>query len=411
MASDTSGVNLLSNISFGYRIFNPSEGLKYGFRALALSQKIGWRKGEALANNSIGTNYLNQAAYPEALNHLFRALHIYEELGERRYIGNVEINIGAVYFGQKDYEKARDHFAKGLKAAQETGDKDGEFIAAGNIGNVYYEQGAHAKALDYMQQALRIAESLQDKRGVINQLSNIGNVYAALHDNGAALDHYSRALSIAEQEGDRQIIAANEGNIGEVYLEIAKDSSHRLSAAAKVANLAKAVSYLQKGIIDARAVHFNLAVIEFLSKLSETLTLKGDYRGALDAHLQSTALRDSTFTLENTATIAGLETMRAVQLKNKDIEIAKLRKGNERILFIAGLAVLLLIMGILFRSIKRKQHSNALLSREKKRSDDLLLNILPEEVAEELKETGRAHARQYEAVSVLFTDFVDLPGR
>jgi class 3 adenylate cyclase len=44
---------------------------------------------------------------------------------------------------------------------------------------------------------------------------------------------------------------------------------------------------------------------------------------------------------------------------------------------------------------------------QKKKSDDLLLNILPEEVAEELKEKGSAEARHFNDVSVLFTDFVD----
>ncbi|HNF72689.1 MAG TPA: adenylate/guanylate cyclase domain-containing protein, partial [Chitinophagaceae bacterium] len=39
--------------------------------------------------------------------------------------------------------------------------------------------------------------------------------------------------------------------------------------------------------------------------------------------------------------------------------------------------------------------------------DKLLLNILPVEVAEELKETGSAVARQFDEVTVLFTDFVN----
>ncbi|MBM4398268.1 MAG: cyclic nucleotide-binding domain-containing protein, partial [Deltaproteobacteria bacterium] len=43
---------------------------------------------------------------------------------------------------------------------------------------------------------------------------------------------------------------------------------------------------------------------------------------------------------------------------------------------------------------------------EKARSDQLLLNILPEEVAEELKTTGRVHARHIRSCSILFTDFV-----
>jgi ligand-binding sensor domain-containing protein/class 3 adenylate cyclase len=43
--------------------------------------------------------------------------------------------------------------------------------------------------------------------------------------------------------------------------------------------------------------------------------------------------------------------------------------------------------------------------KEKKKSDDLLLNILPAETAEELKSTGRASPRKYDSVTVLFTDF------
>ena len=42
---------------------------------------------------------------------------------------------------------------------------------------------------------------------------------------------------------------------------------------------------------------------------------------------------------------------------------------------------------------------------EKQKSDDLLLNILPEEVANELKEKGSADAKQFEMVTVMFTDF------
>jgi len=45
------------------------------------------------------------------------------------------------------------------------------------------------------------------------------------------------------------------------------------------------------------------------------------------------------------------------------------------------------------------------LRTEKKKSDDLLLNILPSEVANELKENGNAVAKQFEEVTVMFTDF------
>jgi len=45
--------------------------------------------------------------------------------------------------------------------------------------------------------------------------------------------------------------------------------------------------------------------------------------------------------------------------------------------------------------------------KQRQQSDKLLLNILPEEVAAELKETGTAKARYFDNVTVMFTDFVN----
>ncbi|SKB67273.1 adenylate/guanylate cyclase domain-containing protein [Maribacter arcticus] len=47
------------------------------------------------------------------------------------------------------------------------------------------------------------------------------------------------------------------------------------------------------------------------------------------------------------------------------------------------------------------------LTEEKKKSDELLLNILPIETAMELKSTGTSKAKYHESVTVLFTDFKD----
>lgn len=44
---------------------------------------------------------------------------------------------------------------------------------------------------------------------------------------------------------------------------------------------------------------------------------------------------------------------------------------------------------------------------EKQKSDDLLLNILPAEIADELKKYGKVEAREFEQVSILFGDFKD----
>lgn len=58
-------------------------------------------------------------------------------------------------------------------------------------------------------------------------------------------------------------------------------------------------------------------------------------------------------------------------------------------------------------SLNRLQEKNIIIENEKKRSDELLQNILPTEVIDELKSTGHSKARLFNDVSVLFTDFVN----
>ena len=408
---DTSAVIILNSLSVATYLTDPDDGLKYAKRALTLSQTCGWKKGEAIAFNSFGNSYRRKASYPQALDFYYRSLRIYEDLGINKDIGIVSGNIGTVYFDQKAYPKALESFFKSLHTAQSVADKKGEMMAVGNIGSVYYAQARYTDAIEYLSKSLAIAEELKDNRGIINQLSNIGSAYADMGKKVEGLGYYQKALNIAREEGDRQIIATNEGNIGETYLDIAKDSS--TAPAQRAANLASATQYLQKGIADARAVAFNQAVIDFSQALSEAYTLQGAYKDALAAYRQYTALKDSTFNLENNEKLSNLETKRAVELKEKDIQLAKLaveKKRNERWAYIGGILLLLAIMAILFRSFRRQQHSNHIISKEKQRSDDLLLNILPAEVAEELKDHGSSAARLYDDVSVIFTDFVDFTG-
>jgi adenylate cyclase len=58
-------------------------------------------------------------------------------------------------------------------------------------------------------------------------------------------------------------------------------------------------------------------------------------------------------------------------------------------------------------NVRKATRLNKELIAEKQKSENLLLNILPAEVALELKETGTASAKSIDDVSVLFTDFKD----
>lgn len=61
---------------------------------------------------------------------------------------------------------------------------------------------------------------------------------------------------------------------------------------------------------------------------------------------------------------------------------------------------------LLYESLEQKVNDRTEeLSKEKKKSDDLLYNILPYETAQEIKLNGKAEPRFYPSASVLFTDF------
>ncbi|MBL7802509.1 MAG: hypothetical protein JNL02_02155 [Saprospiraceae bacterium] len=79
----------------------------------------------------------------------------------------------------------------------------------------------------------------------------------------------------------------------------------------------------------------------------------------------------------------------------------------------AIMGILLLIAGGAAYGFIRARHNarlmaekNNIIREEQQRSENLLLNVLPALVADELKKMGRTNARYFDDVSVLFADFV-----
>jgi len=83
------------------------------------------------------------------------------------------------------------------------------------------------------------------------------------------------------------------------------------------------------------------------------------------------------------------------KLELSKVEVDKLvRFGNQ-------------IAGVLYNAqlLKETEEARKIADREKQKSENLLLNILPEDVASELKEKGSTEPVHFESVSVMFTDF------
>ena len=111
--------------------------------------------------------------------------------------------------------------------------------------------------------------------------------------------------------------------------------------------------------------------------------------------------QDSLLNLENVQKMANIE----VKTKELEVENLEQKRKNQRIVFWSTVGVLLLTALLAYGLFKRHKFvkaTNKIIATEKQRSDDLLLNILPKDTAEELKEKGRVAAKKYEAVTVFF---------
>ncbi len=80
------------------------------------------------------------------------------------------------------------------------------------------------------------------------------------------------------------------------------------------------------------------------------------------------------------------------------MEEEKVAARNRMLAVGTGAGILLILLGALWRQRER-------IVIEKRRSEELLLNILPEEVADELKSNGASAAREFDQATILFTDF------
>jgi class 3 adenylate cyclase len=100
---------------------------------------------------------------------------------------------------------------------------------------------------------------------------------------------------------------------------------------------------------------------------------------------------------------------RNIEVQNLTIKRQQLVR-NFSILIVFFIFILLVLLWQRFKFIRRTgqelKKKNELIEAEKQRSDGLLQNILPAEIASELKKYGSAKVKHYEMVTVMFIDFV-----
>jgi class 3 adenylate cyclase/predicted negative regulator of RcsB-dependent stress response len=148
---------------------------------------------------------------------------------------------------------------------------------------------------------------------------------------------------------------------------------------------------------------------------AETSAASEDYVSAYESLFEHLDIRESYLNEKRVEAVAEMtekyesekkaRQIQKLEIDNLDaaLENEKVTQARNRMLF-GGLG-LLLVAGALWSRLRFVRRSRAAIRKERDVSDGLLLNILPEKVADELKEKGQAVAQHFDQVTVLFSDF------
>ena len=426
-------INLL-NLSKSYFSTDPALVIKYSTLAKDLAVKLNYQKGNALANKNLGIACYMQGNYVEAIQNWNKAMDLYKLIGDKIGQANIFSNLGAIYFNQADDTKAIENYLQALKLAEVINDSLRVATVLSNIGSVYLNKKAtYDKALEFFLRALPISEALQDIDVLGTVYVNLGEIYYEKGENEKALDFLNKSLVV--YKGSENIpysyiyigkVYAKQGDyenaIKNQYLAytIAKNLNGKLDIARALLGLATtyrqkgqtkiSISYFLEGIEIAKEIKANIELKEMYQGLSEDYNTLSDYNNAFKYQSLLLGIKDTLYNNETDKKLGAM--MFNFEIEKKEGKINLLTKDKKiqdevihrqkiiRNTFIIGFAIVIIFAGIFFKQRNR-------ITKEKHRSDELLLNILPEETAEELKNTGTAKAKSFDSVTVLFTDFKD----
>jgi len=446
---DSIKINLFNAIGEAYINANPDSSNKYTNLALHLAEKIVFKKGIASAYNNLtflsinsgndekskqygtqaikmaiesgdqqtlfgaysncGSSNLYHANYPEALNNFYKALKIAEGMDKKdrlskQNLANAYLGIALIYDGQNKAEEALKNYFISLTLAKEI---DNWWLLAADyndIANIYNTQLRYAEALKFYSEALHINQKSGNKMWEAYNYDNIGVVNAALKNYAEALEGHFTSLKILHSIGDKAGLADNYNNIGNIYIKLKKFADARI--------------YLDSAL----QLSTKIGYVEYIKfsyqKLCELDSATGNWKSAYENHKQFIFYRDSMVNEVNTKKIVQTamqydfdkkESQTKAEQEKKDA-VAQKEVQKQKLVrngFIGGFAVVLLFAGVFFRQRNKISKAKKISEAEKERSEELLLNILPAEVAEEIKTTGTAKAKAFTMVTVMFTDFKD----
>jgi len=312
----------------------------------------------------------------------------------KKWEGNAYLAIADVYSIMENFENAEKYYSMSIDILRKEEDFIGLAAALLNAGDTYFLNKKYEKALINFEESSQIFKEVDYLIGTAYNLGNVGMVYAEQGKDELAEKNMNEAITILEEMQDYYPISVYLTYIADIY--------------ARKDNMNAAFTYAKRSLDLAKKYGLKKEISDANLKLSELYEKAGDQVTSYKYYKDHIAYRDSVKNIESVQQMADLRTNYEVSQKQTEVNLLNQEKKNQRIVVIAT-AIALFFIGLLaiglFRRNKFIQRTKKIIEEEKSRSDNLLLNILPEETALELKENGKVQAKQFKAVTVLFTDF------
>lgn len=422
---DSSRVEALIILGRNYFNTNPDTGIKICHQAKQLAESSGYIRGIANALKSSGIGYYRQGKYVDALQDWEQSKIFYEKIGDKKGIANMLSNLGVIYRDQANDQKALELYLQSLHIAEEIKDSVRIMTVQLNIGTIYGEKTAtYDKAISYYERAMPIAEALDNTDAIGTITGNLGEIYLKKGNDSLALVNLEKSLKAFE---GTENVPYTLNLLGQVYMHrkeydkaldlqkkafsIAERTDAKMDMAKSLLGMAdtykakgeteSALSTYQLAESIAKEVGANLELKKSYEGLSLVYAALNDFANAFRYQSLLLSIKDTLYNIDTDKKLGTLLFDFEISKKQGEINLQQKEISRQKIVrnsFIGGFIIVALFAGVFLKQRLR-------ISKEKKRSDELLLNILPEETAEELKATGSATTKSFDSVSVLFTDF------
>ena len=384
---DTAKLELLRNLAYN-EMKDPELGLKYAEELIRLSKENGNYLYLYRGYLQKGNKYKYLGKLEEALDAYFKCLEAAKKINNLVFEGSAYGAIADVYSISNNHVNAMLYYNKAIATQRKSKDSVSLAQVILNAGDEYLNLNNYDSALLYFKESKIISEKINYSDGISYSLGDIGMVYANNGKYQLAEKNINEAIRLLQEAENYYPICVYLISMSDIYLQKG-DIPSSLNYAKRSLDLAKQYG-LKEQISDA-----NL-------KLSELYERQGDHRLSLSYYKDHINYRDSISNLKTVQQMFDLRTNFEVSQKQAEVDLLQQGKRNQRIIvlsLIVTLGLVISILSILFFYYRT-------ISKEKKRSETLLLNILPAETAKELKRDGKVDAVKFDDVTVLFTDFI-----